>query len=164
MDGQRSIEIDDDPRQQEIEWKMQRIAWVVLSLLLLAVAFGLFGRGGPMSTVEETSPDGFTVEYERFLRHDSPDVMRVSVQKTSSALVRVKIDSLYARHIQIERVTPEPERETGADGVVTFVFRTQPGTRFEATFYFTPEKHGSLKGWIALDTGARHALSQFVYP
>jgi hypothetical protein len=167
MEGnkQRSIEMDDDPRQQEIEWVVQRIAWVLLSALLIAVALGLFGRGGPLSKVEAMSEDGrFMVEYDRFLRHDSPDLLRVTVRKADAPVVRIRMDSRYARSIQIERITPDPEREASADGTVTFLFRTQPDAALEASFYFTPEIHGKLEGWVALDNGARHALSHFIYP
>lgn len=167
MEGktQRSIEMDDDPRQQEIEWVVQRVAWVLLTALLIAVALGLFGRGGPLSKVEAMSEDGrFSVEYDRFLRHDSPDALRVTVRKAGAPLVRIRMDSSYARYIQIERITPEPERETGADGTVTYLFRTRPDAELEASFHFTPEKYGKLEGWIALDNGARHSFTQFVYP
>lgn len=161
----RSIEIDDDPGQQDIEWSIQRVAWAMLSLLLLAIALGLFGRGGPLSKVETMSEDRrYVVEYDRFLRHDSPDVLRVAVEKAAAPVVRVQMDNRYARYIQLERVTPDPERETGADGVVTFLFRTRPGARLEVSFYFTPEKHGSLEGWIAVDDSPRHTIKQFVYP
>jgi len=162
---QRSIEMDDDPRQQDIEWTVQRVAWVILTLLLVAVALGLFGRGGPLSTVAMRSEDGrFRVEYERFLRHHSQDMLRVSLEKATAAAVRVRMDGNYMKHIQIERVTPEPEREIGADGAVTYVFHSRPESAFEASFYFTPEKHGRLGGWIALDDGPRQSITQFVYP
>jgi len=167
MEGktQRSIEMDDDPRQQEIEWLVQRVAWALLTALLIAVALGLFGRGGPMSKVEARSEDGmFSIEYDRFLRHHSPDVLRVTVRKAGAPLVRIRMDSIYARDIHIERITPDPEREIGADGTVTYVFRTRPDAELEASFHFTPEKHGKLEGWIALDDGARHSLTQFIYP
>jgi hypothetical protein len=157
--------MDDDPQQQEIEWVVQRIAWVLLTALLIAVSLGLFGRGGPLSKVEAMSEDGrFMVEYDRFLRHDSPDVLRVTVRKAGAPLVRIRMDSSYARDIQIERITPEPEREMAADGAVTYLFRTRPDSELEASFHFTPEKHGKLEGWIALDNGARHSLTQFIYP
>jgi hypothetical protein len=74
------------------------------------------------------------------------------------------MDSRYARDIQIERITPEPEREMGADGVVTYLFQTQPDAELEASFHFTPQKYGKLEGWVAMDNGARHSLTQFIYP
>ncbi|WP_220810342.1 hypothetical protein [Noviherbaspirillum aridicola] len=158
------LEIDDDPRQQQREWVMQRIGWAVLTGLLIAVTFGLFGRGGPLSEVKLPSQRGeFLLEYDRFLRYHSPDMMRVSFT-AGAQHTRLKIDSEYASHVQFERITPAPEREINEDGAVTYVFNTQPGAGTVVTFHFSPQKYWRLKGWLAVeDTPALH-FSQFVYP
>lgn len=162
---QRPLQIDDDPGQQKFEWAMQRTAWLVLTALLVAIAFGLFGRGGPLSSMEAMSEDGSVrIEYNRFLRYHSSDVLHVSIAKSLSGNVRLKMDSVYAKHIQIERITPAPEREVGEDGAVNYVFATEPGAKLDASFHFVPQKYGKLDGWIALDGGARIALGHFVYP
>lgn len=165
QNAQRSIEMDDDPRQQDIEWVIQRIAWLLLTALLVAVALGLFGRGGPFSKVGAMAEDGSVrVEYQRFLRYHSPDVLQVSIEKAASRTVRLRMDSQYARHIQIERITPDPQQELGEDGAVTYLFNVQPGAKVDVSFHFAPEKYGKLDGWISLDNGSRLPFAHFVYP
>lgn len=163
-DKNGALEMDDDPRQENREWIVQRIAWVMLSGLLVAVALGLFGRGGPISTKQAASPDGILqVEYERFMRYHSPDRLHLRIKATSEQ-VRLNIEGHYARQMQIERITPEPEQEIGEDGVVTFVFATTPPADLHATFHFAPQKYGSMEGWIALPGSARIPVRHFVYP
>ena len=159
-----ALEIDNDFRQQSREWIMQRVAWVLLTALLIAIAFGLFGRGGPLSKTTQMSENDLSrVEYERFLRYHSPDELRLIV-KPKSDNVRVRIDSEYVRHLQIERITPQPEREIGGDGDVTYVFNMKPDADVPITFHFSPQKYGRLEGWIAVDDGTQMPFKQFVYP
>lgn len=166
MDQQRysDLEMDADVRQQRREWVMERFAWAVLTLLLIGVAFGLFGRGGPLSERALVSGDGrFRMEYDRFVRYHSPDQLQITLT-ASAHFVRVRLDSGYLRHIQVERITPRPDRETSEDGAVVYRFEVSPQTAMRATFYFTPETLGRLDGWVAIDDGVRYPFSQFVYP
>ncbi|HYD93816.1 MAG TPA: hypothetical protein VEC01_00725 [Noviherbaspirillum sp.] len=159
-----SLEIDDDPKQQQREWIMQRIALMALTALLIAVALGLFGRGGPLSSMTAISDDGaLQLEYERFVRHHSPDTLQLTVKAQSDA-VRLQMDSEYAKHVQIERITPDPAREIGEDGAVVYVFNTHRKATVSVSFHFSPQKYGRLEGWIALAGSPRLHFSHFVYP
>lgn len=158
------LEIDADLRQQRYEWVMERIAWAVMTVLLLGIACGLFGRGGPLSTRDAASPDGLVrIEYERFVRYHSPDELRLKINADSD-VVRVEFSGEYIQHIQIDRITPQPERELSENGDVTFVFGSRPGTQVHAVFAFTPQKLGGLDGWASVSNGVRLPFSQFVYP
>lgn len=158
------LQIDTDPPLQRMEWAVQRTAWALLGALLLAVALGLFGRGGPLSTVRLASPDGaLRIEHQRFLRFHSPDTLQLDVRAASDT-VRVALDGGYVQGLQIERVTPQPEHEVAADGATVFVFRVQPGARVRLSFHVTPQAYGRLRGWIALDGGARLPVAHFIHP
>lgn len=162
--GDLGLQIDDDPQQQRREWLVERVAWLALTALLLAIALGLFGRGGPLSQSIAKSADGSVqVEYDRFVRHHSPDALRVAFH-ASSGTASIRLDARYADRIEIEDITPQPEREIAEEGAVTYVFNTQPGTKVTATFRFSPEKYGPLEGWVAVSQGPRIPFAQFVFP
>lgn len=151
-------------RQQRRDWVIERISWGFLTLLLIGIACGLFGRGGPLSDRELVSPGGiFRIEYERFIRYHSPDALRMAIN-VSAPSVRVRFDSGYIRQIQVEKITPQPEREISEDGAIVYVFETNPQTSMHATFYYTPEEFGRLDGWVSVNDGPRLPFSQFVYP
>lgn len=160
----RALEIDADHRQQRREWATQRVAKVGLLALLIAIGLGLFGRGGPISTVEKTAGDGAArLEYQRFVRHHSPDALEIGARARSTT-VRVCIASAYLKQVQLEHITPMPERAISADGVVVYLFNTAPAARLHATFHFSPDSVGRLRGWIAVDGQDRLSIDQFVYP
>jgi hypothetical protein len=159
-----SLEVDDDPRLQKWDWVLQRLGRWLMLLLLAGVAMGLFGMDGPLSSVHEGRPDrSLAVDYNRFIRYHSPDTIRIAARAAGETM-RLSMDAGYVEQIQIEQITPRPVREIGADGAVTFVFTTKPGTLLNADIHFAPEKYGRLDGWIALADGPRLRLSHFVYP
>lgn len=158
------LEIEADLRQQRRDWVVERFSWLFLALLLIGIACGLFGRGGPLSERKLVSGDGrFQMQYERFIRYHSPDVLRMAID-VSAPSVRVRFDSGYVRHIRIERIAPQPDREISEDGAVIYIFEARPQTSMHATFYYAPEKFGRLDGWVSVNEGSRHSFSQFVYP
>lgn len=143
---------------------LQRAAWMLLTILLAAIALGLFGRGGPLSDVEAVAPDGtLALVYQRFNRYHSPDALSVTVP-ARGARTSLSLDAEYARQVDIERVTPEPERVVSEDGALRFVFRTTPGSVLRATFRYTPAQYGPLRGWVAAGSGKLVPIRQFTYP
>ena len=159
-----SLEMDDDARRQTTEWRTQRIGWIVIGVLLVAVACGLFGWGGPLSETRAAAQDGSVrIEYERFVRYESPDSLRV-LFRASSDRVRVRMDSAYAGKIQIDRISPQPLQEIGEGDAVVYEFSVKPNAEVTATFHFVPQKYGSLDGWIAVADGPPVQFGHFVYP
>lgn len=157
------LEIDVDMRRQLREWRIQHVAWIVMYALLVGIMFGLIG-GGPLSrTVAVSKNQSLQLEYEKFLRHRTSDSLLVSLKATSET-VRVRLDSKFVQQVQIDTVTPQPERVIGDSDSLTFVFNTRPGARFQAKIEFRPAQVGGLQGWVAVDGEPRLAFSQFVYP
>lgn len=160
----RAPGIEEVSRELGAEALLQRAAWILLSVLLAAIALGLFGRGGPLSDVKLAAPDkSLVLEYQRFIRYHSPDDLTVSVlaqgRKTSLSL-----DAQYARQIAIERVTPEPEQVASEGDALRFVFHTTPGTPLRASFHFASKHYVPLDGWVAASRGPRVPIRQFTYP
>jgi hypothetical protein len=60
------LQIDEDLAFQRREWKIQRVGWGAMALVIIAALLGVFGTG-PLSnaTLER---EGLRLEYERFCR------------------------------------------------------------------------------------------------
>ena len=160
------LELDQDLAYQRRAWRAQRIAWLIMLLIVLAALIGLFGHG-PLSRTTVGPNGGLQLEYERFARLLTPTTLRF---RTSSGAIqgdelRLWISNDYLQGIQIEHVSPMPQTvEAGPDGLV-FVFRlTEPGRPMTATFQARPERIGRISGHAALTDRQPIRFNQFVYP
>jgi hypothetical protein len=157
------LEIPEDMRQQQREWRMQRVLWPILYAMLLAIAIGFLGKG-PVSHAEvgEAGND-LHMKYQRFLRYRAPDKLELEV-RAGAETVEITFDKQYVSNIEIEKIMPTPERVVSGADTTVFVFNARGTTRLQAQFYFKPEKIGSLEGRIALKDHAPQSFRQFVYP
>lgn len=157
------LQISEDMRQQKREWAIQPIAWIILYLFLIAIALGLTGSG-PLSKAVAGSPEGAVqMEYDRFMRRQSPNSLHMTTQSTSNT-VRIMLDSRYVKQIQIRKITPEPEQVISEGDETTFIFNAVPSKPMHADFQIRSETAGTLKGWVAVEGKPRHTFTQFVYP
>ena len=58
-------------------WRVKRVGWVVLAILVLAGAAGLFGDGPLSSTIR--SANGLTLEFDRFVRRERPFTLKLNL-------------------------------------------------------------------------------------
>jgi hypothetical protein len=157
----RGLEIPEDMDFQRREWTAQRFGWGVMALLLVTALAGFFGVG-PVSH-SSAERDGLRLEYERFgrLRHPTTLRFHFSVGERDSATVFVS--RKYFSSVQIENVTPHPEKiESDLDWLIySFPIRQRSGG---ATFYLKPERFGTLSGEARLAQGEPISFRQFIYP
>lgn len=82
------LEIERDDRVVAMERRVHRIAVVVMTLVVLSGALGVFGFGPLASATRQGA--GFTVTYERFARNGAQ--LRLTVDQTRPGAMRVWID------------------------------------------------------------------------
>lgn len=157
------LQLDEDMPLQRREWLVQRIAWAVLSALLLAIVLGLFGSGPLSHSVARTADGSVEAEYERFMRNRSPETMRLTVHPDSGA-VMLLFDAEYLRRIEIKRIVPEPDQILFGMDAAALVFTADAPGPMRIAIHFQPEKVGMLKGWVMQDGRPRLELGQFVFP
>lgn len=159
------LEIGQDLEFQRRAWAAQRVAWVVMLLLIIAALLGLFGGAGPLSSMTAGSEtDGLQIEYQRFIRQGKP--MSLIVQATAGQdSLRLQIDRNYLDSFQIEQITPNPDQVTARDGQIIYIFASEnPGDLIKIKFNLRPEQIGSVSGQIGLDRGETLTVNQFIYP
>lgn len=157
------LQLDEDLPLQKREWKLQRIAWAILYALLAAITLGLLGNGPLSHSFKETEDGSIVIEYEKFLRHRSPETVRLTVIPLSDT-VWLQLSGEYMRLIEIKKIVPEPEQVIPGEDASTFIFQTEYARPMQIAFHFQPEKIGMLDGWMGLEGPSRLALNQFVYP
>lgn len=159
----RSLELEVDMAQQQLEWRLQRIAWVVFYGLLAAIVLGLLGQG-PLSEARVGSArDPLHMDYQRFLRHRTPDTLHVTLMPSGDT-ASLLIEREYVKRAGLQTVTPQPLRTLSEDGALVFIFAARAGMPVEVELDIRAERVGTLAGWIAVPGRDKLRFSQFVYP
>jgi hypothetical protein len=161
----RDIEVAQDLNYQRMSWRIQRIAWIVLALVVLAALAGLAGTG-PLSRAERTAPDGsLRLEYERFTRMYAPSRLRVhfDARAVRAGEVRIWIARRYLEQAKLEQVVPQPARVEVEDERLTYVFAAGDGAAGAVTFYMQLQSFGRISGRVGSGPAALE-YRQLVYP
>jgi hypothetical protein len=154
-------EIKEDAVFQVWEWRVQRVGWVLLALIALAAALGLFGHGVLSSA--SLGNGGLHLRYERFERVQRPTTIRLRISPTMGQTASIFIARSYLDAIRIERIMPQPEKtEASARGLI-YHFPVKGGP-ITITFHLEIEQFGVVSGEIGLIDGPTISFNQFVYP
>ncbi len=159
------LEIDEDIAFQERSWRLQRVCWMAMAIIIAAGLLGLLGSG-PLARGSIASRDGMLqLVYPRLGRLGAPCRLEVHLRAASSDEVRIWLSNAYLDAIPIERVEPPPIRvEAGPDRSAYVVRLGGPAGTAVATFTLRPVRIGRVEAEVSLDDGAAVGFGQFVYP
>lgn len=139
------LEDEDDLRFQRRLWRVQRVAWVVGGLVVMAALLGGTGRG-LLSRGRATEPSGLLrVEYDRFPRREAPTTIRVGVAAGVGHQGRVVVyfDRRYFDGVDLDEVTPQPLAVEAAADRLSFVLGVpDPSDSTTFLFRFSPARVG----------------------
>lgn len=161
------LQINEDMEFQRRSWIVQRIGWVIFTLVILLALLGLFGEG-PLSDAQAGSKEGaLWLEYPRFERFQNEFRIKVHAKEgtPTEGEIMIQLDRNYMENVEVNSISPTPDREIKDEDWITYVFRTNGGSSpFTAYFYVTPRKAGPLSGTFQLRNGNPAGFSQFIYP
>ncbi len=161
------LELAQDLDYQRRLGTAQRAGWVAMLLLALAALLGLLGSGPLSSATAGDEGGALAIGYNRFGRYQAPTTLRVRLGPGAGreGEARVWLSESYLQNVQIQQITPQPQRvEVGPDGQ-TYVFQLAgPNQPAEVTFYLQPDRFGPLSGQVRLAGEQPVRFRQFVYP
>ena len=148
------LHLGEDMQFQRRTWAIERVAWVVMVLLVLVAAAGLFASG-PLSTAAVSDQSGLVhVRYERFARSSAPSLLRIELAPgaASSSTVTLELNRAFSDAMQIERMQPAPSRErAGADGGLILEFEVaEPGRPAFVQVFLKAKEIGLVEGTLGL--------------
>jgi hypothetical protein len=162
------FEIDEDLEFERRSWRLQRVGWGMLSLILLAALLGLFGTGWLDSAVAGQPGSQIWLEYNRFGRlqaESSRLEIHLGPGTAANGKVRVWLNHEYMKGVQVTNLTPEPESVEAGPERFTYVFNVPDASQPTLIiFRLEPDKMGRLNGEVGLEGGASLSFKQFVYP
>lgn len=161
------LDVADNPPFSRREWLVQRVAWAVALLALVAAMGGLFG-GGPASRASASAGE-LRVEYERFTRRLAPADLVVRLGGTPARPERrgVWLDAEYLEAVEVQRVTPQPDQVVSSGSRVTYLFTLdiQPDARAPSVaFALRSRRMGVQHARVGLVGGPAVTFRQLVYP
>ena len=107
-------------------WRIQRVGWVIMALILLAALLGLTGKGGPLARASVTGPEGEVV-YPRVARWQTADELEVRFSRVSAGEATVQVGVEFGRVFQVEGIQPEPSSSIVIAGGQQLTFEVGPG-------------------------------------
>ena len=163
-----SIEISQDLEFQRKSWRVQRIGWVVMLVIVIAALLGLFGDG-PLSSAEAGNPEsGLTVRYERFTRMGARHVLDVeiaSAQVEADSAAQLWIDRSWHEANQVRSIVPEPARSAVvADRIVYSFDAPASAASIMVRFELEARSFGWIRARAGLANGPSLSFGQLAYP
>ena len=163
---QDGIEIDEDLAHQRLEWRLERIGWTLMALLVLAALLGLLGYG-PMSRASAGDAATLSLDYDRVQRASAPTEYRFHAAPALSGNgeVRLRFDASLLEEVELESIRPEPREVRTGPGYTEFAFATDGGERpADIVFQFRPATFCHVRGQVATQGAAPLLLDQYVLP
>lgn len=151
---------------QRREWVVERIAWVLIALFLVAAVLGVFG-GGPLSHTTSADDEGtFEVEYERFIRSMGKAELTITLRpeavRDGSATVFVSEDLLSKSHI--DNIDPEPSSATSSHEGTIYEFGANAESPPVIAITYRSTLVGLTEWTIKAGEGDGARLWQLTYP
>jgi hypothetical protein len=119
-----AVSVGEDLDFQRRWWRFEKAAWIVLAVVLVADALGVFGRGWLARTQRDAADQTLHVRYERIERAGTPSEMTIEFGPAAihDQKVRLFSSQTIVKQLGAQRIIPEPERsEIGSDGI-TYTF------------------------------------------
>lgn len=160
------LELDEDEGFLRREWKAERVGWLTMAGILGLALLGVFGSG-PLAEANAGGDGPLAVRYARFARTQAPTILRLRYDAGAvgaDGRVRLVLDRGFVEAVQIEHITPQPERAVAEPGRVVYVFAAEPAAAGEVTFHARFERFGVIRGAAGLADRPPVRFTQWVHP
>jgi len=159
------LQLDQDIRFQYRHWRLERLGWVCIALVICAGLLGAFGHHPLARKIEQTPDKRLLVEYDRYARYDSSVEFRVTVEpdQHTAAELRLWFDQEYLDSVKVLGVSPLPIRGEAGDGRRAFVFQ-KDGSRFTAIFFLQFQRAGIVRGTLRANEEDTLSFHHVVWP
>lgn len=155
------------------QWRVQRVGWALMLLIILAALVGAFGTSPLAGKVETKESEGgrYEVEYPRISRYQHADRihLRVHAPQAQGDALKVAFSNEFVEHASLQSSSPGPDGGgASADGAV-YEYKVEDWSRpLVVTFEYEPRKAFWLPGHVTLTAGesapVQLSLAQWIHP
>lgn len=152
---------------QSRELAVQRVAWLLLGLLLVVTFLGVLGNGPLSGTTKHAADDSLTIEYDRFIRHLGMTRAEFDFGQAavSDGTVTLLIDRELADGWNVQNVTPQPSTESSSKDWLIYEFDVLGQDPPHVTIEYRGDGFGLRSGEVrAGDSAVPVSLWQWSHP
>ncbi|RWX19091.1 protein-L-isoaspartate(D-aspartate) O-methyltransferase [Rhizobium hidalgonense] len=146
---------------QQRFWVVQRLSWIMFTLLLATCLLGLLGRGGPFSRQTLLLSDG-SVDFPIISRWNAPEDMTVNFTASSEDRV-FTVDAAFLQTFSVQGIDPPQKATFAREGRIGYVFPADPGRPTQIVFRLQTQLAGARRATIGLG-GEVRSQSTFIFP
>jgi hypothetical protein len=162
----QDLGFEEDLPFQFKSWRLQRMGWAALALVLGGASLGLFGHGMLADATAQDPSGTMSVDYQRFLRYDT--LTRVAISFSDPARttnrVQVQIHDRYLKDATVHDVMPTPAKVTRTAEGIEFEFFVSQGEPAIVRFSASVQAVGPVTGLIRAVDGDWVRFTHYVYP
>jgi hypothetical protein len=151
------IEVDEEIGHTQLSWRLQKVAWVSLFIIIALVVIGLFGDGH--LSLQSVTSQHFNVQYDEYYRYQTEKSVRIT-SKTQT-IKTVTIAQSLMNSFKVTQITPVPTRSYIVGDSRVFEFYAD--RNFAVAFYLTPMEPGMVEGKLKVNNVIFN-LKHFIYP
>ena len=160
----RTYPIREDMAFQQRSWRLERIGWVVLTLIIFAALAGVFFHGPASYARARNADNSMAVDYERFAHKTARTYFTVRATAPIGDELMFRLSPIFADTHDIELIQPHPLRARGGTYGLELVFpRSAAG---DVAFHIAarPKRFGTMS--LHLEAEGRSSLNifQLIYP
>jgi hypothetical protein len=163
----RSIQIEEDSRHQQRDWRFERTGWAVMAIVLVAGLLGLLGYG-PLSQTQAGARGALTVTYDRLQRASAPTAYRFQAAQSlaRNGELRLRFDDALLDEMEMDSILPEPVQMRAGPGYTEFVFAMAgaEGPPARLQFQFQPATFGHVRGRVSTEGAEPLVIDQIIFP
>jgi len=161
------LQIEENRAHSRLEWRIERVGWAVMALLLAAGLLGLLGYG-PLSQVQAGDPGTLSVTYDRLQRSSAPSEYRFTIAPSLArdGQFHLRFDDALLEEVDIESIIPEPEHVRAGPGYTEYRFAMAAAgeSPVRVQFQFKQTTFGHVRGSVSAEGAAPLVIDQIVLP
>jgi hypothetical protein len=122
VDG--AVAVGEDLDFQRRWWRFEKVAWLLLAVVLIADGLGAFGRGWLAKAQLITADGSLRVRYERVERVGTPSEMTIEFGPSAVRDQKVQMFASQAivKELGAQRIIPQPIASEIGPGGITYTF------------------------------------------
>ncbi|MNQ33108.1 hypothetical protein D3C85_465300 [compost metagenome] len=149
---------------QQVHWRIERVGFYVLLLLILATMLGLFSKGPLSHARDQTVSGSLALDYQRYLRNGAISGMVLMLRGPAGKDLDVQISGDLLESVTIEGMVPTPAASATHEGS-GLALRLRPDAEGRARVHLALRADGlGLYRSTVSANGESLSLRQFIYP